>query len=158
MYKYTVKEFPQGVLARRISRYTNYSAHERHILTDEPLDEKVVRCLMSICGLSQVEFTDPEYMYVISKVEYRKRGFGSMTAAMFRDEKGRWDYVEVVHSDRGGGQMDTSGLRNQDAWGLIGLNPHEKVPQKFEVLKSKFQYKNRFDHSRGEFKEKKGGG
>lgn len=63
---------------------------------------------------------------VIEKVEDCKRGFGRMTAALFRNpdapkQQSGWDYVEVTCPTKSEYQRDSQSLSDKDAKSLVGM-------------------------------------
>ncbi len=70
----------------------------------------------------------------ILKVSSHKRGFGSMTAAIFK-VLGGWDYIEVVYPNNSEYQRDQIGLDDEDANSLVGKTIREiKNEGKFHIL------------------------
>src|SRR3989338_5823390 len=75
----------------------------------------------------------------IEKVERCKRGYGSMTVALFRTEKSLpncngWDYVEVVYPADSDYQRDMRALSNEDAQKMIGKEVSEISSLGFQIL------------------------
>lgn len=47
---------------------------------------------------------------VVKKHQNCKRGFGSMTAALYKDSQNNWDYIEVIYPTNSDYQRDCQAL------------------------------------------------
>uniref|UniRef100_A0A6M3IX00 Uncharacterized protein n=1 Tax=viral metagenome TaxID=1070528 RepID=A0A6M3IX00_9ZZZZ len=79
----------------------------------------------------------------IEKTEFCKRGFGTMTAALFRNpaapsDQNGWDYVEIIYPSESDYQRSCGGLTPQDAKKLIGKRVSEIKGLGFQVLRGKW--------------------
>ncbi len=62
-----------------------------------------------------------------------------MTAALFKDEKNKWDYVEVIYASDSDYQKGCQALYFEDADKLIGMHIDEiKELEWCQVLRSKW--------------------
>jgi len=82
-------------------------------------------------------------MRKIIKTQNCKRGYGTMTAALYRtkikNKYNGWDYFEVVYDTHSGYQRDCCALSVKDAKSLIGKTIEEiEINEKFRVLSGKW--------------------
>ncbi len=76
---------------------------------------------------------------VIEKFEHNKRGYGSMTAALFKKKDGTWDYVEVIQPTNSEYQRDVHSISDEMAQQLIGKTLDEiKEMEGIHVQRSKW--------------------
>ena len=75
----------------------------------------------------------------IEKVKRCKRGYGSMTAALYKTKKSPrncngWDYVEVAYPTDSDYQRDVRALSDEDAQKLINKKIFEIPALGFQIL------------------------
>lgn len=89
--------------------------------------------------LSESKVEELKEYNIVKKHEYCRRGFGSMTAALYKNNENQWDYIEVIYPYDGEYQRGCQALDKKDADKLIGMNIKDiKKAEWVRVLRGKW--------------------